>query len=324
MSARLSLAAEAGGLPVPCARAHLFAAPSNTDLSVFEAANVSVQQDRMPDAGVWQMRNLLQPSIPDTGCDLAVVHLPRAKHAARDLVAQAAQGATRVWVDGQKTDGIDAMLKDVRKRADVGGVISKAHGKLFWFEGGDFSDWRAQPSVLDDRWHVVPGVFSADGIDPGSALLAETLPPLSGICVDLGAGWGYLAATALENSPGLTTLHLVEAQASALECARRNVPDPRARFHWADALTWATSDRVDTVIMNPPFHSGRAADADLGRGFIASAARVLRPSGVLWMVANRHLPYEQTLRDTFASVEEVGGDTRYKLFRALASKSKRR
>jgi 16S rRNA (guanine1207-N2)-methyltransferase len=68
--------------------------------------------------------------------------------------------------------------------------------------------------------------------------------------------------------------------------------------------------------MNPPFPTGRAADPDLGRAVIAVAARMLAPTGQLWMVANRHLPYEATLEAHFAKVEEVTGDNRFKILRA--------
>ena len=103
---------------------------------------------------------------------------------------------------------------------------------------------------------------------------------------------------------------------TSLDCARRNVTDPRARFHWADATRWSPEDKIDAVVMNPPFHTGRSADPGLGRDFIRAAARVLAPSGRLWMVANRHLGYETALKVCFAHVEEIAGDTRFKVIHA--------
>ena len=177
---------------------------------------------------------------------------------------------------------------------------------------------------LGGRWQVRPGVFSADGADPGSVLLADAVPAvLSGRVADLGAGWGYLSARVLERCRDVSEIHLVEAQASALDCARANVADPRARFHWADATAFRPEAPMDAVIMNPPFHSGRAAEPELGRRFIAAAAGMLRPGGHLWMVANRHLPYEAPLRAAFARVEEIGSDPGYKLFQATAGGRKR-
>ena len=73
---------------------------------------------------------------------------------------------------------------------------------------------------------------------------------------------------------------------------------------------------MDTVLMNPPFHTGRAAEPQIGQAFVAAAARILSLQGNLRMVANRHLPYEAELKKRFAHVEEIGGDARFKLFHA--------
>ena len=79
-------------------------------------------------------------------------------------------------VDGQKTDGIDTALKDLRGRVDLSDSLSKAHGKLASFPvGPDLSDWLAKPSLVQG-FQTLPGVFSADGPDRGSILLAGALP----------------------------------------------------------------------------------------------------------------------------------------------------
>ncbi len=329
MSARLRLAAEAGAVPFGVDAAVLvIGAPFGMDLVAFGSADITLVQDRMPDAAQWQGAGLrVVQQVPEVPFDAVLVCVPRAKDAARARIADA-MSATRgpVLIDGQKTDGIEALLKDMRRRTDVQGVISKAHGKLFWLAGGaGFEDWTAHPHRIDGRWITVPGVFSAGQIDPGSALLAAEVPTnLSGIVADLGAGWGYLAGEVLARCPGIAQLHLVEAQGAALDCARQNVTDPRAGFHWADATTWAGASGLDAVIMNPPFHSGRAAEPDLGRAFIASAARLLRPGGRLFMVANRHLPYETTLHAQFSEVAEIGGTSKFKLLCAkLKARPKR-
>ncbi len=260
----------------------------------------------------------------DAPCQGAIVFLPRAKALARALVHQACRRASGVVVvDGAKTDGVDSLLKDIRKRVAVEGPISKAHGKIFWFQSNAdaFTDWAAPDSQMVDGFRTAPGVFSADGIDPASALLLQALPQKPGGRVaDLGAGWGFLSA-GLTRDDTLRSLHLVEADHAALTCARTNVTDPRAQFHWADATAWTAPEKLDAVVMNPPFHTSRSADPALGQGFIASAARNLTRNGDLWMVANRHLPYEATLTEAFAQVREVGGDNRFKVFHASRPKA---
>jgi 16S rRNA (guanine1207-N2)-methyltransferase len=200
------------------------------------------------------------------------------------------------------------------------------HGKIFALDpGADLSDWRAQaPREIAQGFLTAPGSFSADGIDPGSAALADALPAdLGAHVIDLGAGWGYLAARAIAHD-GIDALDLVEADRAALDCARLNVVDPRARFHWADAARWQPEAPADTVISNPPFHTGRAADPDLGRAFIAAAAGMLTPSGALWLVANRHLAYEAALAQHFKRVEEAAGGSRFKIFHASRPSRQRR
>jgi 16S rRNA (guanine1207-N2)-methyltransferase len=161
-----------------------------------------------------------------------------------------------------------------------------------------------------------PGVFSWDRIDPGSALLAEHLPCLSGKGADLGCGFGVLARAALA-STAVTAITLIDIDRRAVEAARRNVNDPRAILLWADVTGGeAALSGLDFVVMNPPFHDGGREDRSVGQGFIRKAASALRKGGVLWMVANRHLPYEAVLGDLFAAVVVKADRAGYKLFEA--------
>ena len=163
-------------------------------------------------------------------------------------------------------------------------------------------------------------MFSDDAPDRGSALLAAALPAKLGPKVaDLGAGWGYLSRAVLARD-GVKRLEVVEAEADALACARVNITDERARFHWADAITFRPENLVETVVCNPPFHTGRDADPGLGAAFITAARRMLAPDGVLWLVANRHLPYDATLAALFLEVEDAGGDAAFRVIRARKPK----
>ena len=161
-----------------------------------------------------------------------------------------------------------------------------------------------------------PGIFSWDRIDPGSVLLVERLPELSGKGADLGCGLGFLAHHVL-HSQGIERIDLVEIDRRAIECAKRNVMDPRAHFHWADATGPAPRlADLDFVVMNPPFHNSGAEDKTLGQNFIRRAAEILRPGGRCWLVANRHLPYEATLTAAFKSVRLDHEESGFKIFEA--------
>lgn len=316
---RLSLAQETGGLDLrDDARVAVLYPTCDTDLGPLKRGQVTVVTGFRPDHEHFERLGFECATALEGRFDAALVCATRSRDKTHEAIAGAAAKTDLVIVDGAKTDGIDALLRACRKRTDIQGPINKGHGKLFWFKGGgQFDDWGIGPAQQAAPGFVTaPGVFSADGIDPASKALAEALPATLGRQVaDLGAGWGYLSTRILARQD-VDVLRLVEAEHAALECARRNIDDPRARFHWQNALTWQPPEKPDAVIMNPPFHIGRAADPSLGRDFIAAAARILKPSGHLWMVANRHLPYENTLDASFADVSTLDGDGRFKLFHA--------
>jgi 16S rRNA (guanine1207-N2)-methyltransferase len=333
MSLRLSLALDAGGCAVPAeGRIAVFAPRAGLDLSALPKERVLILQPLRPDYEAFETAGFTcLPGLADLPASeqfsAAVVFLPRAKAEARLLVAQAeAVTSGPVLVDGAKTDGIDSLLKALRKQTETSAPLSKSHGKIFWFQGGNnaLKDWIPAHESKVDGFVTAPGVFSADGIDPASALLVASLPAKLGARVaDLGAGWGYLSSQILTRSE-VSTLHLVEADHVALGCARQNVMDARAQFHWADARTWRAPDQVDTVVMNPPFHTGRKSEPELGQAFIAAAANMLVGAGHLWMVANRHLPYETLLAEQFTAVHEVAGDNRFKVLHAQRPRRSKR
>lgn len=293
--------------------------PSDAMVDMLDTARCEVIQTFHPDFAGWDKRGLPVVTEPNGPYAAVIVTLPRARDLAEDRLAMASAMTPDglVIVDGAKTDGIESIAKALRNHVPVEGQVSKAHGKCLWFKGGvDLSMWRKSARHLPSGDVTRPGVFSADGPDPASQALAAALPDtLKGRFADLGAGWGWLAKEILKRE-GVTALHLVEAEKIALDCARENVTDTRAVFHWADVAGWTPPTPLDGIIMNPPFHNGRKADPKIGQAFITAAARILAPHGRLWLVANRHLPYEITLAEAFRETSEIAGDGRFKVLTA--------
>ncbi|RMD48364.1 MAG: class I SAM-dependent methyltransferase [Alphaproteobacteria bacterium] len=272
--------------------------------------------DRLRAAGlhVAEAPEALAPHGPFAA---ALVHLPRARAEAEGLIGQAiglvGPGAP-VILEGAKAEGVEGILRRLRQAGlTLGEVHSKAHGKavVLWADEAAASlaaRWRAAAAPRQrEGWWTAPGLFSADGPDPASELLAAELAGrLSGRVVDLGAGWGFLAARVLaaDAEGRIERLDLVEHDRRALALAERNLTDSRAAFHWQDVRAIEPEGRGwDAAITNPPFHAaGRRAAPELAEGFIEAAARVLRPGGELWLVANRHLPYERPMRARFREV----------------------
>lgn len=309
---RLRTALSDGALNLPEGPVWVMRPPVGYDLAGLTSPHVL--QTNFTEHSAWQTAGYDMNAPDQLGAALVVV--PKSKSLARVMIAQACRRARLVVVDGGKTHGINSLFTAAKKRLGPLQSIAKDHGRLFWFDQTDaFADWgNAGPSLLDG-FYTQPGVFSEGGVDKGSAVLAAALPAaLSGRVADLGAGWGYLSSTVLERD-GVTGVTLIEAEELALTCARMNVTDPRASFVWGDATAYQDAP-FDHIVMNPPFHTGRAGDPGLGQAFIKNAAALLRPKGSLWMVANRHLPYEDTLAERFGRVDELPGAPGFKVFHA--------
>lgn len=160
-----------------------------------------------------------------------------------------------------------------------------------------------------------PGVFSWDRLDEGTSRLIAALPPLTGRGADLGCGLGVLSLEVLRNA-AVTELTAIDIDSRAIEAARRNVADARARIVQGDVRQAGLSD-LNFVVMNPPFHAGGREDRELGTGFIGAAARVLKRGGRCILVANIALPYEAPLGSAFRQVRVLDRSAGYKVFEAI-------
>lgn len=315
---RFSLALDQGLLSLPDGMMNILNASGDMNVSFTAPDRLHLSQSFYPDHHALTSRGLSVGVVTEAPAQASLVMCHRSKPATYDLLARAITltnvGGT-VAVEGAKTDGIESLLKAVRARFDSVEVYSKAHGKLFWFTRPttlpDMSDWVAKPTQLPGGFTTVPGVFSADGVDKGSALLAQNLPAFKGPVADLGAGWGYLSRQIL-TSETVKELDLVEADHHALEAAKLNIDDPRAKFFWGD-VTSHTGSNYAAVVSNPPFHIGRKPTPELGQKFINRAADMLMPKGQFWMVANRNLPYEQTLSERFGQVDTIAQTAGFKV-----------
>jgi len=273
---------------------------------------------------------------PDDRFELVLVLPPRQRDEARALFARAARHLSPggvVLAAVPNAEGAKAAEGDAVRLFGAVRNLSKHKCRVFWASAGDAMDlslrdaWEAldAPRRIAGGYLSRPGLFAWDRIDAASALLAAQLPDdLHGRVADIGAGYGYLAAQVIARCPGVTAVDLYEAEARALEPARINMAEAIAASgravdadaHWHD-VTAGLPCRYDAIVTNPPFHQGRADLPELGRAFIDAAADALLPRGRLWLVANRHLPYEATLAARFAQVRTVAAQEGFKVIEAV-------
>jgi 16S rRNA (guanine1207-N2)-methyltransferase len=162
-----------------------------------------------------------------------------------------------------------------------------------------------------------PGLFSWDRFDIGSAVMIEVLPELHGRIGDFGCGYGLLSLAVLRSAE-VTAVTGYDLDRRAVAAARANIRDPRFKAVWIDlAAKGAGVSDLDAIVMNPPFHRAGIEDQNLGITLIGRAAEALRKGGVLWLTANRHLPYEAVLKARFRNVTTVTEAEGFKVVRAL-------
>ena len=278
-----------------------------------------------------------EDALPAAKFPLVLVLPPRQREEARALLAKACMAVAAggiVIASVANDEGAKSREADLRQLAGSVTTLSKHHCRVFWtrpdaaFDAALLAQWakgdapRLQKSadVPGNGFRTRPGVFAWDRVDAASKMLADALPAdLRGRVADFGAGWGYLSLQVLARCRQVTSLDLYEADARALALADDNLADAHlpVHCHWQD-VSRGVGERFDAIVCNPPFHAlGRGDRPDIGRAFIAAAANALKQGGQLWLVANRHLPYEQALGDGFVQVNTIAQSGGFKIVHAV-------
>jgi 16S rRNA (guanine1207-N2)-methyltransferase len=247
------------------------------------------------------------------------------------VAAYALKPGGRLYVVGAKDRGV---LSIARRMQTLFGnletlVISKGQRVVCSHKQNNSPDLLSAEEPLHTS--PIPGLLSttfAEGkLDEGTRLLVESLQVhATDIALDIGSGAGYLGMhIAHVASKGHVTM--VDASLVAVAAARKLVEQSgmtNMQVLASDGTQAVKAQRFDLVVTNPPFHLGGIQTTEIGERFIREAAQVLRPRGRFYLVANRFLKYEPAMRACFHSIEEVGGNTRYKVLLATNPKMGRK
>lgn len=228
------------------------------------------------------------------------------------LAAYALKNGGRFYIEGAKDRGILSLGKRVQ---EVFGnletlKISKGWRVIYAQKRSQQPGEIAAPDLA---------AFAGGKMDEGTSLLLEALEVrVTDNALDLGCGSGFIGAHIAERaSKGQVTL--VDTSLISVAAARRLLAERRltnAQVLASDGIQEVRDQRFTLVATNPPFHLGGIQTTATAQRFIREAAQVLLPRGRFYLVANRFLKYEPFLRDCFAEVEEVAGNTRFKILRA--------
>ncbi len=154
----------------------------------------------------------------------------------------------------------------------------------------------------DNQLTQYKGVFSSGKIDIGTRFLLEHLQikDSENKILDLACGNGIIAYHLAKQNTN-AELHLMDDFFLAVESAKINLP--KAHCHLSNELDIFENLMFDMIVTNPPFHFGHQTNIEVSLGLFKQAARCLKASGRLVIVANRHLNYRTHLRKSFKEVE---------------------
>ncbi|GIG57512.1 16S RNA G1207 methylase RsmC [Longispora fulva] len=144
------------------------------------------------------------------------------------------------------------------------------------------------------QFTVSSGVFSANRLDPGTAVLFRKAPrPGRGVFLDLGCGYGPISCVFAHQSPKVT-MYAVDVNERALELVHENA----LALGVTDRVIAAKPDDVpadvvfDGIYSNPPIHVGKEALHEMLLRWLPR----LGPDAEAWLVVARHLGGD-SLRD---------------------------
>jgi 16S rRNA (guanine1207-N2)-methyltransferase len=284
---------------------------------------------------VWNRRVVNgQPAAPEPPAgpfDMALVRLPKARdeqvcttHAALNVLSSGGRlilyGGNDEGIRGAATT-LEALTGSIETLA-IGGhgrVLAANRPEHLPGLRGRLADWRmvARISItgLERPWVSYPGVFAANRIDDGTALLLSVLPALApgARVLDFACGTGLIGAAVVGAQP-TASIDMIDNDSVALEAARENVP--AARRLLGASLKDVRAAVYDLILSNPPLHEGIAQTRALLDRLVADAPAHLAPAGLLQLVVQRRIALDRLIGEHFGKAEIVAEDGSYRVWRA--------
>lgn len=159
------------------------------------------------------------------------------------------------------------------------------------------------------------GVFSRDGLDRGTEVLLNALPPLKGRVLDLGCGWGAVGVALGKRYPALEIV-MTDINSRAVGLARRNLAENgvSATVFQGDGFA-LVEGCFDAIVTNPPIRAGKA----VVYGLFDQARAHLKPGGALYVVIRKQQGAPSALKylsGIYARAETIGRGSGFHVIRA--------
>ncbi|MEC4728756.1 methyltransferase [Shewanella sp. D64] len=260
--------------------------------------------------------------------DSVIIYYPKAKALAAYLINLAGQHLCQdgdLIIVGENKGGVRSIVKQIPDYFDTPFKRDNARHCLLFISQLikkapiiKLADWISEYKLDTPQGEVticnLVGVFSEKHLDEGTKLLLSHLPKLSGRVLDFGCGAGVIAAALLKAQPELK-LECVDINAMALKSCELTLAANNftAETYPSDGLS-QTQGHFNGIISNPPFHDGLKSTTDIAKTFVRESVQKLAHGGYWHIVANRHLPYSDTISEFFGQVNVLVENNKYKVY----------
>ncbi len=234
-------------------------------------------------------------------------------------------------LNGNNNLGIQSLIKKINSYWMHTDLLVKSRGRIAYFIkeinlSRKVRHWKqlSKLEINKDGYYTCPNMFSPKQIDQGSIQLANALKNnLYGKVADLGSGWGYLSNSALSTNFKIDQITMFEKNFSAINAAKLNVLDSRAKFKWLDIdVLIKFKTKYDHIICNPPFHEGSRKKIDLLQSFINCSSNIIKKNGSAWMVFVSDISVEKYIENAFGNFRVIKKDRHYKVYEMSKIKKK--
>lgn len=270
--------------------------------------------------------------------DVALLDMPKGRSLIRAYLWMAANalcpGGT-LYLAGPNSGGAKSAIKDAAELFGDAPVIGYKSGHRLatatrpdvltippgW---ADPAPWQVQMRAIhrpEGRFQIVtlPGVFSWDHLDDGTAMLLDHMivEPDTDV-LDIGCGYGIVGLVAARAGARVV---LVDDNLLAVRCARASVAanylNDRCTVLPSDVTSSVQDREFDLILSNPPFHQGVDVTTSVASRIIREGYERLRPDGRLRIVANRFLAYNILMETQFGNVLTIAETGRYHVLESV-------
>jgi 16S rRNA (guanine1207-N2)-methyltransferase len=268
--------------------------------------------------------------------DLVIIAFPKSKtelNFTLAMIAHCINDTTKILLVGEKKGGIQSVPKLTKEVfAHCQKIDAARHCLLFaglvnaeklslpfklhdWFK-------KYQITVEDIELTIasLPGVFSQNKLDVGTALLLSNLPnKMAGNILDFGCGAGIISCF-IGKKFNDVNLSLLDVSALALTSAQESLTlnGLSGRVFPSNSLS-EVSEQYNHVVSNPPFHQGVKTHYQASEDFLAGVNKQLLKRADVTIVANSFLRYQPIMQEYIGNTRVITKNQGFTIYQAQLS-----